>query len=192
MKKIPYQDSKKILSYFDLSDEAKDVVQDSLPPIEVIRVLQKESLNIDLATFIAHALPMRESIWWATLATSLRKADLSQAENKVIEDSASWVKQPNEALRRDIEKSIQPLANESSAKWLGQAVFWSGQGSIAPVENPVVMPADFLHAKAVAGAVNTAAALPEWSGYKGYYKQVITMALDIADGGSGKLSQEEM
>jgi hypothetical protein len=135
---------------------------------------------------------MRESIWWATLATSLRKADLSQAENKVITDSANWVKQPNEALRRDIEKSIQPLENESSAKWVGQAVFWSGQGSIAPIENPVVMPADFLHAKAVAGAVNTAAALPEWSGYKGYYKQVINMALDIADGGSGKLSQEEL
>ncbi|GAL33768.1 twin-arginine translocation pathway signal [Vibrio maritimus] len=167
-------------------------MQDSLPPVEVIRVLQKADLNIDLATFIAHALPMRESIWWATLATGIRKADLSQIENKVIEDSANWVKQPNEALRRDIEKSIQPLANESSAKWVGQAVFWSGHGSIAPVENPVVMPADFLHAKAVAGAVNTAAALPEWSGYIGYYKQVINMALDIADGGSGKLSQEAL
>ncbi|GAL18401.1 hypothetical protein JCM19235_6954 [Vibrio maritimus] len=64
MKKIPYQDSKKILSYFDLSDEAKELVNDALPPIEVIRVLQKAALNIDLTTFIAHALPMRESIWW--------------------------------------------------------------------------------------------------------------------------------
>lgn len=190
MKKIPYQDSKKILSYFDLSDEAKVLVNDALPPIEVIRVLQKAALNIDLTTFIAHALPMRESIWWATLATGLRHDDLTQAENSVVAASANWVKQPNEAMRREIEKSIVPLANESAAKWVGQAVFWSGQGSIAPAENPVVMPADFLHAKAVAGAINTAAALPEWSGYKGYYKKVFKMALDIADGGSGKLTEE--
>lgn len=79
----------------------------------------------------------------ATLATGLRHDDLTQAENSVVAASANWVKQPNEAMRREIEKSIVPLANESAAKWVGQAVFWSGQGSIAPAENPVVMPADF-------------------------------------------------
>lgn len=191
MKKIPYDNCKNIFTYFELSDEAKELVNETLAPADVIHILKQANLNIDLTTFIAHALPMRESIWWATLATGLRHEDLSQAENKVISDSASWVKQPNESLRRIIEKSIEPLANESSAKWVGQAVFWSGQGSIAPIENPVVMPADFLHAKAVAGAINTAAALPEWSGYKGYYKHVFRMALDIAEGGSGSVTEEK-
>jgi hypothetical protein len=51
------------------------------------------------------------------------------------------------------------------------------------------MPADLLYAKAVAGAVNTAAALPEWFGYKAYYKKVFNSAIDIANGGSGMISE---
>lgn len=187
MKKIPYQDSAKLLSYFDLSDEAEQVIDSKDSPIAVIEALKKAELNIDLASFFAHALPMREAIWWATQATSLRGKDFSEQENQIIVKSANWVKQPNEAVRRQLEQLIKPLPNQSAAKWVGQAVFWSGQGSIAPVDNPVVMPADFLHAKAVAGAVNTAAALPEWSGSKTYYKQVFDMALDLAHGGSGVL-----
>lgn len=134
---------------------------------------------------------MRESIWWAIKATGLRKSDITDEEVQVINDCEEWVKHPNEAMRRQIEKSIEPLKNESCAKWVGQAVFWSGLGSIAPADNPVVMPADYLHAKAVSGAVNTAAALPEWSGYKSYYKKVFQMAMDIANGGSGHLEQGE-
>ncbi|WP_194436108.1 DUF6931 family protein [Vibrio fluminensis] len=191
MKKIPYQNSQKILSRFELSDDAKPLIETNSSPAAVIATLEKRALYIDLANFFAHALPMRESIWWATQSVGLRKQDLSSLENQVISESANWVKQPNEAMRRTLEIKIEPLPNESCAKWVGRAVFWSGHGSIAPIDNPVVMPADHLYAKAVGGAVNTAAALPEWSGYKAYYKRVFEMAIDIANGGSGMKTLEE-
>ena len=189
MKKIPYKNSAQILAHFELSEEASALVNGETLPTEAIAKLQEAGLNIDLTNYLAHALPMREAIWWSVQATLLRKADLTNQELKLINESGKWVKDPNEAARRHIEKTLEPLPNESSARWVGQSVFWSGQGSIAPADLPVVMPADLLYAKAVAGAVNTAAALPEWSGYKAYYKKVFSSAVDIANGGSGMISE---
>ncbi len=47
------------------------------------------------------------------------------------------------------------------------------------------MPDPFLYAKATAGAINHAAALPQWDKTKPYYQTAIAMALDIAAGGQG-------
>ncbi|WP_211091865.1 DUF6931 family protein [Vibrio agarilyticus] len=191
MKKIPYAQSHSILTHFELSPEAADVIDGNWAPIEVITQLQKQRLYLDLTAFFAHALPMREALWWAVQSLRLRLDDLSQLERQIIALCSDWVQQPNEPLRRKIEQMIVPLANESAAKWLGYSVFWSGFGSIAPIDNPVVMPADFLHAKAVAGAVNTAAALPEWQGYERYYQTVVQTALSIAHGEPAKVTVKE-
>lgn len=185
MKKVPFQTSQTILKHFELSDEMQELVDGSATPQDVVELLKKHDANIDLANFWAHALPMRESIWWAHLALQRRSNVWSAKEQKVIENVGVWVRSPSEPLRRQLELMIEKLANDSAAKWLGMAVFWSGTGSIAPADNPVVMPAEFLYAKAVGGAVNTAAALPEWQSLKDFYQAVFAMAKNIADGGSG-------
>jgi hypothetical protein len=66
------------------------------------------------------------------------------------------------------------------------AAFWS-EGSIAPEDAPAVPPADNLTAKAVAGAVMLAAvqAQPEKANDK--YLFFIEQAIDIANGGNGRL-----
>lgn len=187
MKKVPFQKAMPVLKHFELSDEVSELVDPNASLEEVIELLQKVDANIDLANFWAHALPMRESIWWACIAVSKRTDVLKPLEKQTLEASLAWVKSPTEPLRRQIEIQIEKLPNESAAKWLGMAVFWSGAGSIAPIENPIVMPAEFLYAKAVGGAINTAAALPEWDGYKQFYKDVFRSALDLANGGTGTI-----
>jgi hypothetical protein len=66
------------------------------------------------------------------------------------------------------------------------AAFWS-EGSIAPEDAPAVPPANNLTAKAVAGAVMLAAvqAQPEKANDK--YLFFIEQAIDIANGGNGRL-----
>lgn len=185
MKKVPFQTCQVILKHFELSEEVQELVDANASPEEIVQLLTEQQANIDLANFWAHALPMRESIWWAHLALKRRSDVMSASELSIIEQVEHWVRSPSEPQRRQIESAIEGLDNNRAVKWLGMAVFWSGTGSIAPADNPVVMPAEFLYAKAVAGAVNTAAALPEWQGMKSFYQAVFGVAQNLADGGSG-------
>ena len=193
MKKIPYISSADIFSHIELSEEAELAVQCEASPEEVIAQLNQAECYIDLAHFFAHALPMREAIWWCVQALRLRQPDWSLEESKLIDDCERWVRDPNEGQRRRIERQLQELKDDRAPKWLGQAVFWSGTGSIAPADNPVVMPVEYLYAKAVAGAVNTAAVIPEWTAkekaHRKYYQGAFQMALDVANGGTGTTKQ---
>ncbi|GAL15246.1 hypothetical protein JCM19233_6264 [Vibrio astriarenae] len=51
MKKIPYQEAKTVLSYFELSEEASELIEETMSPREVVEALNKGSLYIDLASF---------------------------------------------------------------------------------------------------------------------------------------------
>jgi len=184
-KKIPFQQSQPILQRFELSEEAAACISGEMAPSLVIDTLKENKLFIDLVNFISHALPAREGIWWACLALDLRKDDWNNEEQKVVADSKRWVQEPDEAKRRLAEMQVAKLGLQCATGWLAQAVFWNGSGSLGEPGQPVVLPPEFLYAKATAGAVNTAAVIPEWAGYDNYCEQVTAMAIDIANGGRG-------
>ena len=186
MRKVPFQNIAPIVKQFELSEDAAALVTSDLAISEAIATLMKAELYIDLANFWAHALPMREGIWWAYLCTSKRQNTWTEQEREIAEDVNAWLRSPSESLRRGIASAVEGLANDRAIRWLGLAVFWSGTGSIAPADSPAVMPAEMLYAKAVAGAVNIAAALPEWKELKNYYDAAFQSALAIANGGNGQ------
>ncbi|PSW21392.1 hypothetical protein C9I98_05505 [Photobacterium sanctipauli] len=191
MKKIPYNSAAPILAHCDFSPEVMASINPDAAPLALVNQLKEEGYFIELANFYAHALPMREAIWWCIQALKLRQQAWTAIEAQLIEACTLWVREPNERARREIEQQLASLADDRAPKWLGLAVFWSGTGSIAPADNPVVMPVEHLYAKAVAGAVNTAAVLPEWQGHKPFYQAVFKAAFDIANGGKGSAEQGE-
>jgi len=185
LKKIPLNSCEKIWSRFKSSDEANDIVDLSAKPSVIIDSLLEAGLYQDLVHFYCHALPMRETIWWCVCSVELRQDVLTKVEASLLNACKDWVREPQEPKRRYIEKQLQQLKNDSFIRWLAQGIFWNGSGSIADISLPVVMPAEFLYSKAIAGAINTAAVLPEWKGRNKYYKQVFASALDISKGGKG-------
>ena len=186
MKKVPFNSIAPILKQFDLSDDAAEIVAPEMTVAEATALLGKAELSVDLVNFWAHALPMREGIWWAYLCSSKRQDTWTKQEREIAENVNVWLRSPSEPLRRRIEMAVEGLANDRAVRWLGLAVFWSGTGSIAPADSPAVMPAEMLYAKAVAGAVNIAAALPEWKEFRNYYNAAFQSALAIANGGNGQ------
>lgn len=189
-KKIPYQDSGAILRHVRLSEKAAELVDASAAPVDVIDTLMGAKLFIDLTNFFCHALPMREVIWWTCNALELRNEDWTAEENRTIQECKHWVKEPQEGARRRIEKQMEKFKNDRAVRWLAQAVVWNGSGSIVPIGFPTVMPAEYLYAKAAAGAINTAAVLPEWKGYQKFYQSTFSMALDLAKGGPGLMKNK--
>lgn len=189
-RKIPYADCQQIFSRFELSDEAQEVVSDAMTPAEAIETLKKEKLYIDLTLFLCHSLPVREVLWWVCLSLELRDDVWTAEQKKAIQNARQWIREPDEAKRRLAENQTEKLKRDNAPGWLAQAIFWNGSGSISDVGGPVVMPPEFLYSQAAAGAINLAAAIPEWKGTEKYYQQVFAMALNIADGGNGQLTDE--
>ncbi|MDC5707759.1 hypothetical protein OPW41_17770 [Vibrio europaeus] len=184
-KKIPYQTCGQILPRYTASDEAKELLDEELSVEQTIQLLQQNQLNNDLVQFLAHALPVREAIWWASLCIQLRIDVWNSTQTQCIQTAQQWVQAPAEDLRRKAELLSNRLELNCGPSWLAQAIFWNGSGSIVAPDLPAVLPDPFLYAKAVAGSINHAAALPNWKGSEEYYTQSLSYALDIANGGNG-------
>jgi len=185
LKKIPYSELRPILQRFELSHDAAAVISGDMLPTQAVELLQIKELYTDLVNFYSHALPMREAIWWACLVLDIRSDVWSVEERQAIADSKSWVQEPNEARRRLAEQQVESLGHQCAPGWLAQAVFWNGNGSLSEPGQPVVLPPEYLYAKAVAGAINIAAVIPEWQQHEAYYQKVSDIALSLARGGSG-------
>lgn len=185
-KKIPYKSGLQILNRFKATDEAVELINEDMSVSETIDALKASDLNFDLVQLLAHGLPVRESIWWASLCLDIRQNEWSPIQKQCIDTARQWVKSPSEELRRKSELFANRLEQNCGPSWLAQAVFWNGSGSIVAADLPAVLPDPNLYAKAVSGSVNHAAALPQWEGTEKYYQQSFAMAVDIATGGNGK------
>lgn len=182
LKKIPYASCQPILQRYDAGDEVAALDMAQATPEELIAALREKKLYIELMTFLCHALPMRETLWLTCQALKIRAKHWSAEQTQAIEDCARWFKEPDEASRRLAEQHVAKLGLKCAPGWLAQAVFWNGTGSIAALDQPQVMPPEFLYAKAAAGAINTAAALPEWTKAEVYNERVTELALKLARG----------
>ncbi len=181
-RKIPYPFGQQILLRFTPSEEAQALVVDEQPTDVSIELLVKHGLHNDLIQFMAHALPVREAIWWAACTLEQRLDIWSPMQIQCIDTAKQWVQSPSESLRRKSELFAQRLDLNCGPSWLAQAVFWNGAGSIVTPDLPVVLPDPYLYAKAIAGSINHAAALPHWDKSGQYYQTATQLGLKIAKG----------
>jgi hypothetical protein len=184
-RKIPYVNPEQITPLFSASEDLTEILAQSQSIEDFIATLQEKELYFDLVQFLAHALPVREAILWAYLCLEIRMPDWNKTQQTCLASCKQWVFEPSEEGRRRCELYATRLELKCAPSWLAQAVFWNGAGSIVSPELPSVLPDPKLYAKACAGAINTAAAIPEWDKHDDYYQQSIAIALNIANGGLG-------
>ncbi|MGF1717836.1 DUF6931 family protein [Photobacterium chitinilyticum] len=183
--KIPHQSAKDILSCYEASDEILELVEQYIEPAALIDAAIKAEFFSDTAIFIAHALPVREAVWWACCCADQRN-DWSPDEANAIRAAKAWVHTPDETSRRFAEQMAEQAQLQTGAGWVAQAAFWSG-GSMIAAGEPVVPPPEYLYSHAVAGAVNLCAVLPDGLSAKSRYAQYFKIGLHIAQGGNGQI-----
>ena len=182
--KIPYQKAKCILSLYEAGEAIIELMDDQTTPTALLEKAMTQELFSDAVTFLAHALPVRESVWWSVVCTS-SLSHWGENEANAIRAAKAWVYTPDETNRRFAEKMVEKVGLESGAGWTAQAAFWSG-GSMLKPEESVVAPPPYLYAQAVAGSINLTAVLPRGDNAKERYQAFVEMGLNIASGGSGK------
>ena len=172
-KKIPDNTIANIIKNYQLSEELAQQIQPDMAPDEFLQLTADRELYTDAVAFMAHALPLRESIYWAFLTVSFLKDKFTDEISARIPGTVeAWFKSSDEANRRICGELADAL-----------------QGSILSPKDPETQPPAFLYAKAVFGAVCLSISLDEEdpSVIKANFKKALRIAFNIAQGGDGKI-----
>lgn len=184
LRKIPYQHARDIIEFYSPNAQFSQLAADECSPTEVINAAMEQEMFADAVTFLAHAMPVREAVWWAACCAATR-SDWNEHEANAVRAAKAWVHTPDETSRRHAEQMADLAGLESGAGWAAQSAFWSG-GSMTKPDDPIVPPPPYLYAQAVAGSINLSAVLPDGENAKQRYRDFIDIGLNIAAGGNGE------
>lgn len=146
---------------FELSDQAKALLQGDLTIADYLPLLQQHRLYVDAVKLLAHALPKREAIRWASLCARRWAGDTpAKAVTAALTAVDQWLADPNEEHRRAAMTAAEAVGFGTPAGCAALAVFWSG-GSLGPPNVPVIPPGEHLTSQGAANAVILAAVLEE-------------------------------
>ncbi len=187
LKKITVTNAQEICALATAGGFALNSPEGASPAKFLNGLVAAEDLN-QAVQFLAFALPAREAVWWACLcAREGMREPVPTPLQAAIAAAEAWVRKPTEENRRAAGLSAQATDLKSPAAWAAMAAFWSG-GSLAPENLPEVAAPPQLLGSAVASAVMLAAVKPEpkFAGQK--RARYVQAAVDIANGGNGRIS----
>src|ERR1035437_3239587 len=144
----------------ELGDEAMALARPDLHPREFVALLLDKALFPDAVSFVAHALPKREAVWWAWVSARRAAGDA-----------------PAPAIKAALD-ATEKAGPGPAAGGAGLAAFFSGS-SLAPPEAPPVPPGEFLTAKAVSGAVILAAVSKEPKKAPEKFRAFVAQGLEV-------------
>ena len=167
---------------FDLDDAAKALLDDKQTVRQFFSLLGKQQLYTDAIRFLAHALPKREAIWWATrcVRAALGDVEPSRTDRNALEAAERWAIEPDEKNRRAAQAAADATGYETACGWLAAGAFWSG-GSIAPPDMPDVPPKETLTPQAAVVAINLTATVDPKKTPQ-LYAQFLSLGTAVADG----------
>lgn len=190
LKKITANAASDIARRVKLSAEAEALLTRTATPAAYLGALTAAGLDADAVRFLAFALPKREAVWWACLAARDALATDNRPEVAACLAAAeAWVYRPDDEKRRQTLPLAEAIGFETPAGYAALAAYWSG-GSIAPPGTPEVPPDPSLTPTMAGAAVLLAAAKPDPLKAPAKHRLAITRAIDIANGGSGRLQQQ--
>jgi hypothetical protein len=176
------QTAEQLSAVSGIDDEARGLLREGMSPREYVELLIERGRLPDAVRLIAHALPKRESVWWAWVcARRAAGPEPPPAVRGALEAAEKWIAQPTDENRRAAMKSAQAAGFETPAGCAGLAAFLSGP-SLAPAEVKPVPPGPHDSSRAVAGAVTMAAVVvPETSAeiFRAFLQQGLEVAARI-------------
>lgn len=174
----------------DLPAEAGALLSGQADVPAAIAALAGAGFLVEASRMVAHALPRRESVWWACMcATHTAPPGLGEADARARDLAEEWVRRQTDEVRRAAMAEAERAGFGSPEAWAAVAAFWSGD-SMSPLGQPLVPPAPHLAGTAVAGSVALAAVRGDPSRQKARLMRFLEGARDIAAGGTGRLAPE--
>lgn len=152
----------------DLAAKAKSqaasqaLLKPGMTSSEYIHALQEKKQSLDAVNALAHGMPERDAVSWAS-QSSLKVADkLNPEEQAAAKAADAWVRTPSDATKAAAAAAASKTDFKGPGGWAAQAAAWA-QSPVPPATVPVgaaaTPPPPALTPNAVAGAILLAAGL---------------------------------
>jgi hypothetical protein len=153
------------------------------PSLPFLQSLVGKELWSQGVSFCTYLLPRRQAVWWGCQSLRRMQPQRTPPEAAALATAESWVREPEEHLRREaLDRGTQGDAGWP-ATWMALAAGWSG-GSIAAPEFGIVPSAPYQTARAVrAGLLIAMGDIPNPETPK-VLQPCIESAIDLAVGRS--------
>jgi hypothetical protein len=136
--KITVATAAEICAKFNLPGDARELLEGGMPPGAFVEVLLEKKKFVAAVDFMAHALPLREGIWWGCLCMQHGCGEnLTAAEREAAIAIVQWVFNPVEATRAAAKKPAEAAGAGTPAGALAMAVSVNGPPAFKAVANAV-------------------------------------------------------
>lgn len=122
-----------------MSADAIALQTDPDTALQYVDRLQEIELLDDVIRFLAGFLNPPDAVAWAIQTGCLE----GESPEPLIEVIRGWIDDVREENRMEVEKELRSKQPTNFAKWIGQAIVFSG-GSLAPPDQPVIRPPSHL------------------------------------------------
>ncbi|MDH3198432.1 MAG: hypothetical protein OEO21_09355 [Candidatus Krumholzibacteria bacterium] len=165
----------------ELSDAALALRAEGVVGKAYLTALMEAGHFADAVRFLAHALPIREGVWWAWVCARRAAGDEpAPAVAASLDATKTWIAEPTDTNRRAAMAHAEAVEFSTPAGCAGLAAFFSG-GSLGPPEHDPVPPAEFMAAKAVAGCILLASVLQEPDKADEKFRAFLQQGLEVAE-----------
>ena len=179
-----------LIARAELAAEPAAAAAQSTSASEAVAALEARGFLLDAVRLFAHALPKRESVWWACMcARHTSPQDLPAKDRAALEAAEVWVRRQTDETRRDAMAKAQASGMHTPEAWTAVSAFFSGDSLSVP-DQPKVPPAPELTGKAVYGVVMLASVRGDPTRQQARLTAFLSSARDIAAGGVGRLEPE--
>lgn len=184
--KIPDVPAAKLLSEANITLETLLDLPAVAPADQMLDALEQKQAWIDMLLLLGVLLPPRERVWWACLAARDYIGTKTDKDPPSLARSEDWVFKPTEENREAARQTLDHTYVDDETVHCATAVLYA-DGTLGP--------GDLAQYPAPAGAAETSAfamnvvALGELSDkFEEHVQVLIDRALDIAKGGSGRVT----
>jgi hypothetical protein len=185
--KIPRQPAARLLSQANAELETELDAPATASVEAVLAELDKKGAVIDMLRLLAIALPARERVWWACLAARDTLAEGAKPSHLLLSAEA-WVHKPTPENHQAVQNALQHASVKDDTKHCAMAVLYH-DGTLGPGELSH-HPAPAGGSETMAFAMNVVAIGRSGKPLEVAAALLIDRAVDIAKGGSGRVSRE--
>ena len=150
-----------ICARFEKKPQTDICPHEDMSPREFFKTLLLAKQYLCAIDFVAHLMPMRESVWWGCLCLQHASGGAySDVDKAACRAAVEWIMRPEEEMRAAAREPAETAGLTSVAGMLAMAVYQTG-GNIAPPKAPPMSPAPYAWSKAVSRAVKLASTKAE-------------------------------
>jgi hypothetical protein len=111
-----------------LAPGSQQLIQPGMTPVQQARVLQQHQMPGEAVKSLAHGLPEKDSVKWASLSAEKVSSPAHPGDLAAIQAAKNWSQNPSPATQQAAGQAALKAGHNTPGAWAAQGAAWSGTG----------------------------------------------------------------